>query len=215
MYNNVYQEYINNMLGTIPKMHSDFEYDSFRDENYLQNPNIINMDSSFFHNQNATNLDLERFYPDLYKLLYPMIQAACMKNIRPITEETIDEMVKEIYSNFNADDITVLNINLTNDVRSGNKTSEASKTSSSKTTSKNPSAETRVTVENEERNIRPNNYVLNDLIRILLIRELLGRPGNNRPPFRPGFPSPGPGSLPFRPRSYEQQNHDMYEHFNF
>ena len=175
---------------------------------------MANIDTNVFLGQNATNL--EKFYPDLYKLLYPMIQTACMRNTKPLTEETIDEMVKEIYSNFNADDVSIENINLTNDVRSLSKTSDTSKVSSTKISSKTPSAEIRATVEKEERNLRPNNYVLNDLIRILLIRELLGRPGN-MPPFRPGFPSPGPGRPPFRPREigFEVQNYDLYENMSF
>lgn len=198
MYNNVYQEYINNMLGTIPKTHLNFEYDGNRETN-------------FFQNFNATNIDLEKFYPDIYKLLYPMIQTACMRNTKPITEETIDEMVRDIYSNFNADDVTILNINLTNDVRSNSKTNELQKTNS-----KTLSSEKRNTEEKEDRNLRQNNYLLNDLIRILLIRELLGRPGN-MPPFRPGFPGPGSGRPPFRPRNFglEETNYDIYEHFNF
>ena len=194
MYNNVYQEYINNMLGIIPKTHSDFEYDEYRDFNFLQNSNM-------------PNIDLERLYPDVYKLLYPMIQMACMRNTKPITEETIDEMVRDIYSNFNADDVTILNINLTNDVRGTSKTNEVSKTSSIKTNSKTLSTETRNNEGKEERNSRTNNYLLNDLIRILLIRELLGRPGNTLP-FKPGFPGIGPGKHSLRPRNY-----DIYEHF--
>ena len=201
MYNNVYQEYINNMLGTIAKVHSNFETDVSREAN-------------FFQNFNTTNIDLEKFYPDIYKLLYPMVQTACMRNAKPITEETIDEMVRDIYSNFNADDVTIFNINLTNDVRSSNQTNEASKMSTIKTNSKTSPTETRS--NEEDRNLRQNNSILNDLIRILLIRELLERPGN-RPSFRPGFPGPGPGNPPFRPRNFgfEETNYDIYEHFNF
>ena len=46
----------------------------------------------------------------------------------------------------------------------------------------------------ETRRPRPNNYLLRDLIRILILRELLsgGRPGF---PPRPG-PNPGPGHGP-------------------
>lgn len=130
MYNNVYQEYINYMIGGTSKRGLDFQ------------DNMINLYSNF---QNTTNIKLEQFYPELYKLIYPMIQTACMRNTKPITEETINEMVQDVYSNFNADDVSF------SETRDSNRHEKVSK---------------------------PNNYVLNDLIRILLIRELLGRPEN-------------------------------------
>ena len=205
MYNNVYQEYINNMLGGVPRNQSAFENMPLATNNMYDN----------YQMQSNTNLDLERFYPELYKLLYPMIQTACMRNTKPITEETIDEMVKEIYTSFNADgDMTILNINLTNNTNGKTKAAEQ-QSSLNRTSSKTSSAETRTSEADETRVARPNNFVLNDLIRILLIRELLGRPGN-RPPIRPGFPPQrpgGPGRPPFRPRgnTFESQDFMMYE----
>lgn len=130
MYNNVYQEYINYMIGGTSKRGLDFQ------------DNMINLYSNF---QNTTNIKLEQFYPELYKLIYPMIQTACMRNTKPITEETINEMIQDVYSNFNADDVSF------SETRDSNRHEKVSK---------------------------PNNYVLNDLIRILLIRELLGRSEN-------------------------------------
>lgn len=165
MYNNVYQEYINYMIGATPRVQSEFQDNTF-----------ANINS---YNSNA-NMNLEQFYPELYKLIYPMIQTACMKNTRPITEGTIDEMVRDIYSNFNADDVS------------------SSATSDSKI---------------QERDSRPNNFVLNDLIRILLIRELLGRPGNIIP-IRPGFPPQRSetGRTPFRPRSltFNEEDYEVF-----
>lgn len=198
MYNNVYQEYINNMIGMTPRIQPNFQYNTYGNPNHFQE-------------RGDTNKELERLYPELYKLLYPMIQTACMRNTKPITEETIDEMVKDIYSNFNADDV---NANLTDEVRSNVKTiNETPKSSNIKSTSK-ATSENRNGEVKEDRNLRPNNYVLNDLIRILLIRELLGRPGNI-PPFRPGFP--GQGRPPFMPRdiAFDRQNHDIYEPLTF
>ena len=166
MYNNIYQEYINNMLGTPARNTIGFEQ------------------NDYFQTQNQNyNLDLEQFYPDLYRLIYPMVQTACMRNTKPLTKECIDEMVKEIYDNFVHD-----NENVSNEVRN------------SKSVSKS-------TVET-----RQSNFVLNDLIRILLIRELLRRPGNvfPRPPSRPPFP--GPGRPPFRNDiNFDLQDYSIYE----
>lgn len=62
---------------------------------------------------------------------------------------------------------------------------------------------------------RQRNPLMNDLIRILILRELL--PG--RPP-RPSFPGPGPGPRPPfpgpgprppRPRGFEDLNNGLYE----
>ena len=137
-----------------------------------------------------------------------MVQAACMRNTKTITAETIDEMVNDIYSNFTSDEAISLNINLTNDVRSGSSNNSKVEKSSNAKISMTSQTETRNKSEGENRVIRrPNNYLLNDLIRILLIRELLGRPGNF-PPNRPGFPPPRP---PFRPRDIQSVDYNIYE----
>jgi len=203
MYNNVYQEYINNMMGTMPRNEMDF-----------QNSLPMNLNTyGNFQNQSPTNMELEKLYPDLYKLLYPMIQAACMRNTKPLNAETIDEMVNDIYSNFTSDEAISLNINLTNEVRSGTSSNSKVEKNSNTKISTTSQTETRNKSEGENRVIRrPNNYLLNDIIRILLIRELLGRPGNF-PPNRPGFPPiPGPGGRPpFRPRDIQSMDYNIYE----
>ena len=189
MYNNIYQEYINNMLGTVQS----------NKEIFGENP--YNTYSNFNNYQNM-NTNVEKFYPEVYKLLYPMIQTACMRNTKPITEETIDEMVKDIYTNFNFDNATVININMTNDVKSSNfKSNQIPNKTETKNTTQTKNN------EKEDRNIRPNNYMLNDLIRILIIRELLGRPKDSFPT-RPGFSPIQGGWPPFRTTTQEQ---NIYE----
>ena len=58
--------------------------------------------------------------------------------------------------------------------------------------------------DSRQKDIRQRNFLLNDLIRILVLRELIGRPerpGNNRPPQRPSVRPPYPGMRPpIRPR---------------
>ena len=47
--------------------------------------------------------DLERMYPETYRVIYPMVCFAC-DNIRtPVTEETIDMMTDDIYDRVEAD----------------------------------------------------------------------------------------------------------------
>lgn len=151
MYNNVFQDYINNIIGN-----------NYREETNFENSAILSL-NQYNNFQSQVSTELEQFYPESYKLIYPMVRTACMRNTKPITDETIEEMVQEIYLNFNGDDIT------------------------------EELTETRGSQRSQ------NKFAINDLIKILLIRELLGRPGNV-PPFRPGFPGPGPGNIPpFRP----------------
>ena len=70
---------------------------------------------------------------------------------------------------------------------------------------------------------RQFNSGLRDLVKILLIRELLNRPRPPRPPVRPPMPprpprppmrppfGPGPGGRPPFPREFEIDNYDLYE----
>lgn len=197
MYNNVYQEYMNNIVGMPYKYETNLENSA--------NNNTINN----FQGSNITaNIELEKCYPELYKLLYPMVQTACMKNTKPLTEETIDEMVNEIYKSFNADE-EIKQV-------SENKKSETRKIQEPTMQMRNQEA------EGKNRGESSNNIMLNDLIKILIIRELLGRPGKF-PPAMPIFPprEPVPGRPPFRPREFRQelQNSRIYEepyiYYNF
>ena len=62
----------------------------------------------------------------------------------------------------------------------------------------------------EENTISPRNNNLRDLIRILLIRELLRRHHNHFPPRPPHTPRP-PMRPPIMPRNY-QPLYDIYEY---
>ena len=127
-----------------------------------------------------------------------MIQRSCNQNTRSITRELIDSMTDEIY--FAIEDKEML---------------------------ENRNKEEKSTQLTEDRQIRRNTN-LNDLIRILIIRELLGRPGfpggrpprppvrPPRPPMRPPMgppprPQPRPGMGPFNRNTFSQFD-DLYEY---
>lgn len=129
MYNNVFREYINKMIGENPFREAGFEYSS--------------MISNF---NRQTTMDLECLYPDLYKLLYPMIKTVCKRNTEPIKGENIDTIVNEVYSNFHHDEVSELQ-------------------------AKNKKIETYKIAKN-------NNIILKDLIKILVIEEILGSTRN-------------------------------------
>lgn len=164
-------------------------------EEYMQNvlgvtyPNTYNMpvNNNYFEPRNDTvNLqEINNLYPEIYGIVYPMVQKVCGRSgIGMCDERQINEMVEEVYNAIESGDTP---IEKRDDIALNSKNGDV----------KNPRAkETR----------RPNNnFLLRDLIRILIIREILqgggwhgGMPG--RPP-RPGprWSTDGPRRIPRRP----------------
>ena len=190
MNNSVYDEYMRSVLGYQPMNMYDMSYGNWEmpDMNAM---NTIQMQ------------ELENCYPDIYRIVYPMIQKTCAQNTMPVTRELIDSMTNDIY----------LAIEDREMQENRNKTEKSSKT----------------TETSENRQVILRNTGLNDLIRILLIRELLGRPGfpgqggrpprprPPRPPMRPPMgpprpqPRPGMGMGPFDRNSFSQYD-ELYEY---
>lgn len=119
---------------------------------YRTNMNYSNM---YMNNQTpyqnmylATN-SLERMYPDTYRIVYPMVVSACNMVNMPITEEMLDRMTDDIYDRAIADSRINIDINIEIESREDN--------------------------ESRQRRPRRRNRFFRDLIRILLLRELLGR----------------------------------------
>ena len=109
-----------------------------------------------FSSMDTCTDDLERMYPETYRVIYPMVCFAC-DNIRtPVTEETVDMMTDDIYDRVEADGRIKFDISV--EVRNDEDTQE-----------------------NRQRRPRRRNRFLRDLIRILLLRELIRRR-------RPRFP---------------------------
>lgn len=105
-------------------------------------------------NQNIP--DINSLYPEIYGIVYPVVQKVCSKrNIYAISKEQIDKMVEEVY-----------------DVIEPREELENAREVPRNGDVKNPRIK-------ETRRPRETNYLLRDLIRILIIRELLsgGRPG--------------------------------------
>ena len=189
MNDSIYEEYMRSVLGYQPMNHTyDMDYDSFEMRNMSAMSNIQRQ-------------ELENCYPDIYRIVYPMVQKACSQNTRPLTRGLVDNMTDEIY--FAIED-REMNENRNKDDKE-NKVGESS----------------------ENRQMVFRNQSLNDLIRILLLRELLGRPGfpggrppRPRPPRPPMRPPMGPPQRP-QPRAgmgaynrYDQfeENYDIYEY---
>lgn len=194
MYNETYDEYIRSILGYPSNTNS---YNNYQDYNY----------------ETASDMELEKCYPEIYKIIYPMITKKCNNVRNSITNEEIEDMTDEIYYAIEANNEIQLNINLTNNVKTNNM---------QRTSEKKPEVNIKEST-GEKRETRQINRNLRDLIKILIIRELLNRPGNIGRPPRPRPPMPGPrppvrppfgtggGIRPFN-REFEPSNYDIFEY---
>lgn len=185
MNDSIYEEYMRSVLGYQP-MNNYYTYD-MNFENW-EMPNMSAMN-------NLQIQELEKCYPEIYRIIYPMVQKACIQNTRPITRELVDSMTDEIY-------FAVEDREMAENRGNNEKTAKSS---------------TQV-AENRQTIIR--NTRLNDLIRILILRELLGRPPRPpmrpprppmRPPMGPPRPQPRPGMVPFNRNVYSEFE-DLYEY---
>ena len=164
MYNNEsFDDYIRSILG----------YQNMHNMHVQSNSNNYNL------NNNNNREELENCYPEIYKIVYPMVSQRCSTMNQPVTRKTIENMTNEIYSSIEVNTPIKVNINLQNQVQEVNNRNNRKKISESENTKK----------ENRGDDRQTGNSILNDLIRILILRELLGRP--DRPP-RPLPPFSGP-----------------------
>ena len=150
MYNS-YEEYMQNVLGVrMPNTYPFMENERYFEPRFEE-----------------TNLeDFNKYYPEIYQIVYPMVQKACGKrNITNLDEAQLNEMVEEVYNGIEPGDDILQGEDNGSTPRNGDV--------------KNPRA--------KETRRKNDNYLLKDLIRILFVREFLqGGWQNNRPP-RPPF----------------------------
>lgn len=193
MYNETYDDYIRSILG-------------------YPNNNMYNTNSRenvyMYSAQNTTSTsEIEQYYPEIYKIIYPMVCKSCNNNTSPITKELIESMTDEIYFAIESDNEIDLNITINNEVKN-NKIETQTNSINNRNISNSKDKNTVIKEENkkdkenrEDRRIR--NNTLRDLIKILILNQLLGggrphRPNPPRPPF-PGNPGPRPGPGPRPP----------------
>ncbi|MCL2860298.1 MAG: hypothetical protein FWF46_07105 [Oscillospiraceae bacterium] len=98
--------------------------------------------------------DLERMYPDIYRIVYPMVVIACNNISMPLTEDMLNRMVDDIYDRVQATGRVNMDMNFEDEFRNESR--------------QFPGEFTR------ERPRRRNRFG-RDLIRVLLLRELLDR----------------------------------------
>lgn len=223
MYNETYDDYIRSILG-------------------YPNNNMYNTNSRenvyMYSAQNTTvSNEIEQYYPEIYKIIYPMVCKSCNNNTSTITKELIENMTDEIYFAIESDNEIDLNITINNEVRNNNSEVQSNNTQSTNNRNITNSKDKNVVIKEENRgenkkdkenreDRRIRNNTLRDLIKILIIRQLLRNRPNRpnfpqrppRPPF-PGGPGPGQGRPPIMPRGsyFNNQmmtgNTDIYENF--
>ncbi len=209
MYYQNYEDYMRSVLG----YPVETTYD-----NYI-------IQSRDYNVSYQNNNELENMYPEIYKKINPMVCEVCERSKTPITKEVLENMVEEVYQRIEINNEIWLKINVDENItqkeiqnRTTN-TNANSKANSVRNVSELEGARQVNQIENRQR--RPNNPLLRDLIRILILNKILGgffpnRPPHPRPP-RPPFPGPGrppfpggPGGMPPRP-----QPRDYEDYFKF
>ena len=161
-------------------------------ENFIPTMNMNNMENNVQEvsnnnimmqnvnsNDNVQEINkLKKMYPDIYKMLMPMVSKTVEENTKPVDETLIEEMTKAVYESIE-DDMNVKQVSTT-------PIQTDSKTKTIQTSSQNQSVQVN--------NRKIGNPTLRDLIKILIINELLNncknRPCNNQNPRPPQRPEP-------------------------
>lgn len=132
-----------------------------------------------FQTENMNYNEIQNCYPEIYKIVNPMVKETCrIYSKETITKEIVDEITFKIYSNIEPEE------NRTN-IETEQKMLKNGDVI-------NPNAKKEV---REDRG-RKQNYLLKDLIKILVLNELIGNKNYpNRPPVIPPPRPQGPGGF--------------------
>ena len=207
MYYQNYEDYMRSVLGYPIENQNTHDTYNYSDMMYgtSQMPTMSNRYSS----------EIMELYPEIYRILNPMICKICEANTKPITRELIEKMTDEIYLNLEEQPLndTVVNVRVNTPTVSEKQEKVNRVSSSPRPSSKTKSEENRTDnkekIENrEDRQQRRPNNTLRDLIRILILNQLLGGNFPNRPPRSPRPPVRPPMGPPPFPR-----NDMMYESY--
>ena len=217
MYNNQYEEYMRNSLGyNMPMMNMNQMGMNQINMNQMNMNNMTEMYES--ENNFSCNQTIDDMYPEIYRIIYPMVCKACMAVDENISEDLVSRMVNEIYMNVENMEVmqecrgSSISVSPQPSKSSKSESLSSSRTGSSLSSSSSSSSNSSSSVRQQE--TRQRNPLLRDFIRVLVLRELLGNPGRPRPPrppFRPPFGGGmGPGQGPRPP--FGPQPRSPYEY---
>jgi len=161
-----YEEYMRSVLG----------YNQMPNNVYANTYNDYYYDTNYVTSNVQGNNDvLTDMYPEIYRIIYPMVCRVCMQNgQRELTKEMVESMTDEIYRNVETVEPQGTTTSPSQIQRIPLKNGDV----------RNPNAKEPQEVRSET---RQSNFMLRDLIKILIIRELLK---NHRPPQMPRPPRP-------------------------
>lgn len=110
MYYNNYEDYMRNVLGYSYMNNNTYQQ---YDNNYSNYNYYNNMQMNQYQARNDVS-DIEKMYPEIYRIINPIVCKMCDNNNQPISESLIEQMTNEIYDNVvNRTEIqNVINLNV-------------------------------------------------------------------------------------------------------
>ena len=199
MYYQNYEDYMRAVLNYPIENRNTYEINSF----YEMPRDVVNY-------QNTK--ELEETYPEIYKQINPIVVDSCVKCNLPITREVVDKLEEEIYkkveqnSEFSVQ-IKIENRNNEKEIENRNNVARVNNVRTNVS-----SEQARKLQETENRQRRPQNPFLRDIIRILILNQLLGGNRPNRPPYpKPPIRPPFPGEQ--RPPIMHHRDYEDYLKF--
>lgn len=192
MYYQNYEDYMRAVLGYPMENQNTYRMDYLGD---FQNINI----------QYQNTKELENCYPEIYRILNPVVCEVCDRCNIPVTRNVVENMVEEIYQRIEFNNEIAININIDNRTSEKQVENRTNNVKANIVRNNNINEQNRKVTDIENRQRRPNNPFLKDLIRILILNRLLGGNFPNRPPHpRPPFPGEP------RPPRPEPRNYNNY-----
>ena len=81
-------------------MRSVLEYSKTNDNTYCNGCYYgMNYSSMDYNNRNNDNANLEQMYPEIYRIINPMVCKLCDNNTKPVNDYLIEQMTDDIYDN--------------------------------------------------------------------------------------------------------------------
>ena len=106
MYYQNYEDYMRAILGQPIQMSQNDGYNTYT--------NYSNTQYEYLSEMPRYSDEILALYPDIYKLVNPMVCKICEANTKPISRELIEQMTDEIYLNLESDtgvEEEVINVN--------------------------------------------------------------------------------------------------------
>ena len=125
------------------------------------------------------DVQMIEFYPEIYKIVYPMVCKICMNTKEEITKDLLEKMTNEIYEAIETEEVE--EVQTLRPLRTMTNMNQYQK-------EKNQNSYYQKQLVKQE--TRHRNFLLHDLIKILLLRELIGGGRDPKPPVPPRPPMP-------------------------